>query len=198
MKKFLALAVVLSAVVLAVGTASALDENRFGLYYDRAATIDEIDIAANSQQVLYLVLINPVSEFGSVYLVGGFECTVVPATGDILLGVTFPLNAINVGSVDNLIVGYANEGLPVESGGGTTMATFNILTMGNNPQGYFLLPASPSSHPNTMAYLDHGDSPGLIIDAMPVSGSFDRHVFTFGDYTVDEDRKWGDVKSLYR
>jgi len=198
MKNFLALAVVLSAVFLAAGPAFALDENRFGLYYDRAATIDEIDVAANSQQVLYLVLINPVSEFGSVYLVGGFECTIVPATGDILLGVTFPLFALNIGSVDNRIVGFANEGLPVESGGGTTMATLSILTMGNNPEGYFLLPSSPSSHPNTMAYLDNGDSPGLIIDALPVSGSFDRHVFTFGDYTVDEDRKWGDVKSLYR
>ena len=198
MKKFLALATILSAVVLAVGTASALDENRFGLYYDRAATIDEIDIAANSQQVLYLVLINPVSEFGNVYLVGGFECSIVPATGDILLGVTFPLNAINVGTIENLIVGYANEGLPVEYGGGTTLATLSILTMGNNPEGYFLLPASPSSHPNTMAYLDLGDSPGLIIDAQPVSGSFDRHVFTFGDYTVEETRKFGDVKSLYR
>ncbi len=121
----------------------------------------------------------------------------MPATGDILLGVTFPLNAINVGSVDNLVVGYST-GLPVESGGGTTLATLSILTMGNNPEGEFLLPASPSSHPNTMAYLDLGDSPGLIIDALPVSGSFDRHVFTFGDYTVDEDRKWGDVKSLYR
>jgi len=198
MKKFLALAVVLSAVILAAGTTSALDENRFGLYYDRAATIDEIDVAANSQQVLYLVLINPVGEFGSIYLVGGFECSIVPATGDILLGVAFPLNAINIGSVDNLIVGYDNQGLQVASGGGTTLATFSILTMGNNPEGYFLLPASPSSHPNTMAYLDLGDSPGLIIDALPVSGSFERHVFTFGDYTVDEDRKWGDVKSLYR
>jgi len=199
MRKFLALAALIAAVVLVTGTACALDENRFGLYYDRAATIDEIDIATNSQQVLYLVLINPVSDFGAVQVVGGFECSIVPAAGDFLLGVTFPLDAINVnGSVDNLIVGYAHHGLSVEPGGGTTLATLSILALGNNPEGYFLRPASPASSPNTMGYLDLGNSETLHVFALPVSGSFDRPVFTFGDYTVDEDKKWGDVKSLYR
>ena len=198
MKKYLALSVILSAIVLAAGAASALDENRFGLFYDRAATIDEIDIAANSQQVLYLVLINPVSDFGSVQVVGGFECSIVPASGDVLLGVSFPLDAINVlGSADNMMVGYA-QGLPVDSGGGTTLATLSVMTLGNNPEGYFIQPASPASYPNTMGYLDLGGSETLHVFALPVSGSYDRHVFTFGDYTVDEVRMFGDVKLLYR
>ncbi len=198
MKKLLALSVILSVIVLAAGVASALDENRFGLFYDQAATIDEIDIAANSQQVLYLVLINPISDFGSVQVVGGFECSIVPATGDVLLGVTFPLEAINVyGSADNMMVGYS-QGLQVASGGGTTLATLNVLTMGNNPEGYCIQPASPASYPNTMGYLDLGNSETLHVFALPVSGSYERHVFTFGDYTVDEVRKFGDVKLLYR
>lgn len=198
MKTSLALVVLLSAAALTAGPAAALDNNRFGLYYDQAATIDEIDVAANSQHALYLVLLNPVSDFGDVQLVGGFECSIVPATGDFLLGVTYPLDALNLNScADNLVVGYV-QGLPVGSGGGTTLATFSVLTMGNNPEGYYLQPASPASHPNKISYLDLGSSQTLIVDALPVSGSHDRPVFTFGDYTVDEDRKWGDVKSLYR
>ena len=107
MKKFLALGTLLAAATLAASPASALDDNRFGLFYDRAATIDEIDIAANSQQVLYLVLINPVSDFGNVQLVGGFECAIIPASGDFLLDVSFPLEAINLnGAADDLA---ANE-----------------------------------------------------------------------------------------
>ena len=198
MKKFLAFSVLVSAVALCAVAPAAVDENRFGLFYDQAATIDEIDIAANSQQYLYLVLINPVSDFGAVQMVGGFECSIIPATGDYLLGVTFPLNAINIaGSSDNLIVGYA-EALPVQTGGGTTLATISVLTLGNNPEGYFLQPASPAFLPNTMAFLDISSSDRLHVTSLPVSGSFERPVFTFGDYTVDENRQWGGVKSLYR
>jgi hypothetical protein len=196
MKKFLALGALLSAAVLLGGPATALDDNRFGLYYDRAATIDEIDIAANSQQFLYLVLINPVSDFGNVRLVGGFECAIVPASGDYLLGVTFPLQALNIGDPDNMVVGYSH-GLPVESSG-TTLATVSVLTLGNNPEGYYLQPATGSSIPNSLVYLDAGGSEALLVDALPVSGSFDVPVFTFGDYSIEEDKKWGDVKSLYR
>lgn len=198
MKKSLALSVLLAVTGFAIGVSAAVDENRFGLFYDQAATIDEIDITANSHQALYLVLINPVSDRGSVQTVGGFECSIVPASGDFLMGVTFPLDAINAyGSSDNLMVGYA-QGLSVISGGGTTLATISVLTMGNNPDGYKLQPASPSSMPNKMAFLDLGGGEGLIVNALPVSGSHDLPVFTFGDYTVDENRQWGNVKSLYR
>jgi len=197
MKKFLALGALLAAVALFAGPATALDDNRFGLYYDQAATIDEIDITANSQQVLYLVLINPVSDFGNVRLVGGFECLIVPASGDYLLGVTFPLEALNLnGRPDDLVVGYS-QGLQVDSNG-TTLATVSVLTLGNNPEGYHLQPATGASIPNSLVYLDMGGSEALLVDALPVSGSFEVPVFTFGDYSIEEDRKWGDVKSLYR
>jgi len=199
MKTFLALTALSAVLVLSAGPAAALSENLFGLYYDQAATIDEINISPNSQQVLYLVLINPVSAYGGVSLVGGFECSITPAAGDFLLGVTFPLDAINVnGSVDNLMVGYSNPGLPVASGNGTTLATLTVLTVGNNPEGYLLQPASPASYPNTMGYLSMGSSETLHVYATPTSGSYDQPVFTFGEYTVKEDRMWGDVKSLYR
>jgi hypothetical protein len=196
MKNFIALLAFLAVGPLAAGVAASLDENRLGLYYDQAATIDEIDIAANSQQVLYLVLINPVSSSGNVTLVGGFECGILPAPGDYLLGATFPLEAINVGgTADDMVVGYS-QGLPVVSGGGTTLATVSVLTMGNNPEGYYLQPAAGAVIPNSMVYLDLGGSE--VVNALPVSGSFDLPVFTFGDYSVEEGKNWGGVKSLYR
>ena len=198
MKTFLALAALLAVSTVPADSVSALSENLFGLYYDQAATIDEIEISPNSQHVLYLVVINPVSANGGVQMIGGFECSILPSTGDFLLGVAFPLDAINIyGSADNMMVGYT-QGLQVASGNGTTLATVTVLTMGNNPEGYYLQPASPSSHPNKMAYLDLSSSEGLIVDVLPVSGSNDLPVFFFGDYTVEEDRKWGDVKSIYR
>lgn len=196
MKKFLALEALLISAVLLAGPASALDDNRFGLFYDQAATIDEIDVAANSQQVLYLVLINPVSDFGNVRMVGGFECGIVPASGDYLLDVSFPLQAMNIGTPEDMMVGF-QQGLQVESSG-TTLATLSVLTLGNNPEGYYLQPASIPSIPNSLVYLDFGGSEPLLVDALPVSGSFDRPVFTFGDYSVEEDKNWGGVKSLYR
>lgn len=197
MKKFLALGALLAAVALAASPTMAIDDNRFGLFYDRAATIDEIDITANTQQILYLVLINPVSDFGNVQLVGGFECAVVPASGDILMGVEFPLDAFNLtGTAEDLVVGYA-QGLPVESSG-TTLATLSVLTMGNNPEGYYLQPAPSGTNPNSLAYLDLGSPEATIVAAEPISGSFDRPVFTFGDYSVEEGKMWGEVKSIYR
>jgi hypothetical protein len=198
MKKSLALLALVFVLATVCGASAALDENRLGLFYDQAATIDEIDIAANSQQYLYLVLINPVSDLGTVQVVGGFECSIVPATGDYLLGVTFPLEAVNVGgSSENIVVGYAGA-LPISSAEGTVLATLSVLTMGNNPEGYFLQPPASPSLPNKMAYLDMGIPETLIVEAVPVSGSHDRPVFTFGDYTVEENKQWGDVKSLYR
>jgi hypothetical protein len=198
MKTYLALLALLAMGPLPAGAAASLDENRFGLYYDQAATIDEIDIAANSQQVLYLVLINPVNGGGNVTHVGGFECAVRPASGDFLLGVTFPLDALNInGTPEDMVVAY-NQGLPVTAGGGTTLATLSVLTLGNNPEGYYLEPATGASIPNSLVYLDMGGSRPQIVDALPVSGSFDLPVFTFGDYSVDEEKNWGGVKSLYR
>ena len=134
---------------------------------------------------------------GNVQLVGGFECAIIPASGDFLLDVSFPLEAINLnGAADDLVVAY-NQGLPVESSG-TTLATLSVLTMGNNPEGYYLQPASGSSIPNSLTYLDMGGPEVILVDAEPISGSFDRPVFTFGDYSVEEDKRWGEVKSLYR
>lgn len=198
MKKILVLMAVVCVLASTGGAAAALEENQLGLFYDQAATIDEVDIAANSQQYLYLVLINPVSDLGTVQGVGGVECSIVPAMGDYLLGISFPVSSVNIGSsLEEIQVGFSSA-LPVVSPEGTVLATLSVFTMGNNPEGYFLRPPSIPALPNKMAYLDMAEEFGLPVEAVPVSGSHDRPVFTFGDYTIEENRQWGNVKSLYR
>ncbi len=190
-------------VICAMSGPVAAKDNALGLFYDSNASINEIEISPNSTHSLYLVLLNPVNEefdgggTRDVDYVWAFECAVEPPGGDLLLDVAFPMPAVNLGSTDNMVVGYA-EPISVSSQRSATLATFSVLTMGNSPVGYRLVPASPASHSNTMAYIDAEDPDDNIVDMVPVSGSHDKPVFTFGDYTIEEDAKWGAVKALYR
>ena len=50
---------------------------------------------------------------------------------------------------------------------GETILTLSVLSMGNNADGYQLVPASPASHAGTMAYLDAEDPDDNIVDMIP-------------------------------
>jgi hypothetical protein len=203
MTKFLARAALLAAVLILPAAAAAHDPNLLGLFYDAGATVDELPIDPYTQHDLYLVLLNPVNDgFGNgglrdVKFVSGFECGIVPPSGDYLLGVDFPLPAINVGSADNLLVGFGNA-LPVGRSRAATLATVHVLSIGNNRAGYRLSLASPPSLAGSMAYLDAEDTVDKLVGMMPVSGAFDRPVFWFGNWHVKEQALWGEVKSLFR
>ena len=203
MTKFLARAALTAAVLIPPAAVTASDPNLLGLFYDTGATVNELPIDANSQHDLYLVLLNPVNDgFGgggtrAVKFVSGFECGIVPPAGDFLLGVDFPLPAINVGSLDNLLVGFGG-GLPVGRSRATTLATVHVLSTGNNRAGYKLSLASPPSLAGSMAYLDAEDTGDNLVGMMPVSGAFDRPVFWFGNWHTKEQALWGEVKSLFR
>jgi len=192
----------LIALLLPAGSVWALD-NELGLYYDDSATVDEIEISPNSTHSLYLVLRNPVNEnfdgggTRDVDYVWGFECAIVPPGGDILLGVSFPTQTINIGDTGNVVAGFQNA-VPVSSQRAAMLATFSVLTMGNNPDGYKLVPTITPSLPNTMAYVDFDDPEGNLVNMVPSSGSNDRPVFIFGDYSLEEAQAWGAVKALYR
>jgi len=204
------LPLLLLTTVSVVG-AWAFDDNLIGLFYDTDASIHEVEVSANSTHLLYLVLLNPVNEdydggsVRDVEYVSGFECAILHPSGDVLLGMTFPTEGLNLGTPENIVAGFATA-VPVTSQRVAVLATLSVLTMGDNPEGYRLVPTEAPSHPNTMAYVDSEDPDGEvpdpevdnIVDMMPTSGSFDRPVFTFGDYTVDETAKWGEVKALYR
>ncbi len=191
------------AAALPAGATLALDDNVLGLYYDADASIHEVEVAPNSTHSLYLVLLNPVNEdfdgggIRDVEYVSGFECAIEHPSGDMLLGMTFPTQGLNLGTPENIVAGFATA-VPVSSQRAAMLATLTVLTMGNNPEGYRLVPTAAATHANTMAYVDSDDPDDNIVDMAPVSGSFDRPVFTFGDYTVDRVAKWGEVKSLYR
>lgn len=199
----LRLTVLSTLVLLAPVVGHAYDPNLLGIYYDAAATIDEITIDPNSQHALYLVLLNPVNDgFGGagsrdVGFVGGFECGIETAGGDLLLSVEFPLPAVNVGSNDNLIVGYGSA-LPVGSNRAATLATLRVLSFGNNRDGYLLSPSSPQSLAGVMAYIDAEDTGDNLVGMLPVSGAFDQPVFWFGEWHARESAQWGEVKSLFR
>ncbi|MBK8166791.1 MAG: hypothetical protein IPK64_12680 [bacterium] len=199
-----ALSLLVAAVLLPNATpVRAAQTNALGIFYDSEATIDEISIGANSQHVLYLVLLNPVNDAfaGSstrdVRQVSGFECGIDPPTGDFLLGVDFPLPAVNVGSTGNLIVGFAGA-VPVGTAGTAVLATLRVLSFGDNRDGYLLGTASPPSIPGMMAYVDAEDTDDDLVGMMPASGAFERPVFWFGNWHVRENAQWGAVKSLYR
>ncbi len=189
--------------LVAVDHGFAQQENLLGLFYDHEASIDEYEISGAGQHSLYLVLMSPVNNdfdgggMQAVSYVGGFECSITPASGDVLLSTTYPLDALNVGDTTNQVVGFGS-GLPVDSNNMVTLATFEVFSMGNNPEGYRLSPVSPSSLPNTMAYLDFQDPDNNLVDMAPASGSYDRPVFIFGDYSVEEEQSWGSVKSLFQ
>lgn len=201
MKSFLAPAtsVFLLLLIFLAAISSWAADNQVGLFYDSDAEINEIEVTPNSTHSLYLVLLDPVNESfdggGSrdVEFVGGFECAVEAPTGDILLDLTLAVAGTNVGSTDDIRAGFGTP-VPVSSDRAATLATFSVLTMGNSPEGYRLTPFSLGT---VMAYVDNEDMSELI-EMQPVSGAFDRPVFTFGDYTIDENAKWGEVKALFR
>ncbi len=193
-----------AALLVAGAAATAQDANLLGLYYDSSATVDEIEISPNTQHVLYLVLHNPVNESfdgggrRDVALVSGFECGLLPPSGDYLLGVEFPQLALNMGSTDNIIAGFA-DGVPVAGGSRTALlASLSVLSSGNNPTGWRLSPATPASLPGGVGYGDAEDPEDNLVDMLPVGGRFDQAVFWFGDWHVEEARQWGEVKALFR
>lgn len=202
MRTIPALILLLAALLLPSRAAATSDPNALGLFYDASGTIDQVSIDANTMQVLYLVLLNPVNDdfdgtTRDVAFVSGFECGLVPPSGDFLLGVDFPAAAVNVGSTSNLIVGYG-AAVPVGSGRAATLASVRVLTFGNNRQGYRLALASPPSLAGSLAYVDAEDPVANLVGMMPVSGSFDRAVFCFGDWKLREQAPWGEIKSLFR
>lgn len=179
------------------------EDNQLGIFYDTAATVHEVEVSPNSMHALYLVLLNPVNDdYGDggsrdVDFVDGFECAVEAPSGDILLDLTFPSPAINVGTVDNIRVGFA-PAVPVSHQRAATLATLSVLTLGNSPVGYRLAPFTPAALPSAMAYVDSEDPVEGLVEMRPVSGSFTEPVFTFGDYTIEENARWGEVKVLFR
>jgi len=111
--------------------------------------------------------------------------------------VTFPTQTVNIGNTSNIVAGFQSA-IRVSGQRAAMLATVSVLTLGDNPEGYRLVPTVTPSLPNTMAYVDYDDPDENLVDMVPASGSHDRPVFTFGTYNLAKNQAWGAVKALYR
>ena len=191
MFKFLLL--LLSALLLCGPAIAVIDanENVIGVYFDQDADSDCLEsVSMNSQIPCYIVLTNPT--FSDLY---GFELGFDYGDGLIHLGTTLAISeSINVGSGENLIVGF---GTPTTTQTATLLATLDMLYI------------DATNSPTTMSL--HGSSPSTLDSAYPavlLSGSevlsmavhnpeF-RYQMNGACSYVATNAAWDEVKSLYR
>ncbi len=165
-----------------------------GLYADSDATIAQVEVSGG-QLNLYLVARDPVDNSGGTPSnLHGFEARLsFQSSSDFVMDATFPVDVVNVGTLDNLIVGFG-EPLPV-SGSTVVVASFVIYTSGQKEANIFLGPTTPASVPGHLALLD-GDFNLMAMD--PVSGDAQRPVFYINSTGSIENASWGTAKIMYR
>lgn len=146
--------------------------------------------------------------------INGFECRFV-AEGDVtLLGLHFPVDAIDAGTNGNTVVGFA-EPVPVV-GGTALLATLEMFlhTPGSEPAdlkrsplpcdgatGFvYMLPTRPtSSIEGVMAYLDADDPDDPLVAAYNAWGFPEGLALLLEVVPVaTEQQTWGTIKTLYR
>ncbi|MCB1185095.1 hypothetical protein KDM41_16845 [bacterium] len=180
----------------------------------------------NSVQTLDLYICNPVNpEFGDtgprpVQNIGGFELKLLPEPGVTILSVTYPVNAVNVGLGNDLVVGFA-ESVPVADGG-AVVATIEVLVGAFPPEDLHPYPPGGPCYlqvpfttgvsvgvtdrpaiPGRLAYVDNDDPTNPIV-GMPLDQVL-TEPFLLQGFVVTEDEpvatsdvEWGGIKALYR
>jgi FlgD Ig-like domain len=92
-----------------------------------------------------VVLLNPTWD-----CVSGFEFSFQHPTNCILLGTTFPVDAINVGDQNNMIVGYATPNQAIDDR--ILLCTIQLFVIDPSPGDFFVGPPEPASIEGQMAY----------------------------------------------
>jgi hypothetical protein len=173
---------------------------------------------------LYIYLENPVNpsydgaQVHPVTEIGGFECKLTATEDAILLDRRFPVDAIDVGQGDTMIVGFGQP-VPVDAEGVAVVAEIDVfLGAGDgapkSPPGekasplpcdsanafLWMDPAYPPSIPDHMAYLDANDP-----DNDPLVPAFRRYSYEdWPDFMMEsttvasESSTWDGVKAIYR
>jgi hypothetical protein len=188
------LALLAGCCLLAFCGPTFAQDNRIGLFSDAAATINQVD-GASGQLNLYMVALNPTDGGRPLATIRGFEARITfKSLADFVLAANFPVNVINVGSLDNLIVGYG-EPLPV-SGSAAVIATVAVYTAGQPESNIFLGPSDPPSMAGYMTLLD-GEFNLVFME--PASGDPGVPVFYVNSSGPPlESLSWGTAKSLFR
>ncbi len=147
MKKLI---VLLMVMVMATSAFAIIDpdDDMMGLYFDMEADNPEVMGALPySTNVMYLVITNP--SFDALY---GFEAGyTMEGPGQVLSTVFANPQALNVGTADNMIVGF---GSPTVTAPVTLLATISVLYM--------------SSTNEAVAFTLHGTNPSSVDPMYPV------------------------------
>ncbi|MCP4290808.1 MAG: hypothetical protein GY780_03115 [bacterium] len=147
MKKLI---VLLMVMVMATSAFAIIDpdDDMMGLYFDMEADNPEVMGALPySTNVMYLVITNP--SFDALY---GFEAGyTMEGPGQVLSTVFANPQALNVGTADNMIVGF---GSPTATAPVTLLATISVLYM--------------SSTNEAVAFTLHGTNPSSVDPMYPV------------------------------
>lgn len=149
---------------------------------------------------LYFVMYYPHTPSGTI---GGYEFSwrLHPGLSNpLILSITYPPDALNIGTSSNLIVGL---GSPYDFSGFThrLLVTLTVFfhAAPSGPEHMYLGPSDPSSLPGYMAYWDY-DDPAKVLPMWPnsVDYSYDNPVFYFGTGVAAETQAWGRVKALFQ
>jgi len=194
---FCTLARIILIFALAVLPAVSAEGSQYGtvgLFSDTSATVNQIE-ASGGQLPLYLVAMDPADDMGQTpSSLTGFEGRIsFEAVGDFVMQVQFPVDVINIGSDDNLIVGF---GTPIPlSGSSVVLATVLVYTQGGPESNIFLGPASPASVPGYMVVVDDSFA---MLPMEPASGDAGRPVFFINSQGYQTSATWGAAKIQYR
>jgi len=142
-KQMKTMLILLCTVLMATSALATIDNDpdSMGFYFDLAAESPCLDgVAPYATVDLYLILTNPSTD--AVY---GFEAGLTFVGNAMLLSSTInSINCINVGTIDNMIVGFGD---PTMTTPATLLVTFEVLyidtTMG--PVDFYLHGSEPSS-----------------------------------------------------
>ncbi len=165
MSKFIWISVFFSVLIGAVpalgGLADCLDPDLLAFRMPNGDITDTIPVF--NPTWFELVVLNP-----SKAEIWGFEMSwTYPVDKLFPLMITFPVPAINIGTITNLIVGFAS---PVVTGDDpAVIARIDILTISSEQIDFRCAPAAPPSIPGKMIYLD-SDFGFVVME--PISGDF--------------------------
>ncbi len=192
MKKLI---VLLMVMVMATSAFAIVDpdDDMMGLYFDMNADNPEVMGALPySTNVMYLVITNP--SFDALY---GFEAGyTMEGPGQVLSTVFANPQALNVGTADNMIVGYGSPSVTTPV---TLLATISVLYMSstNEAVSFTLHGTNPSSvdpmYP--VVLLANGIESGYGLSAAdgPAAG-----INLVESVVATDEVTFGGIKSLYR
>jgi hypothetical protein len=209
MKKLLFVVSALAAFsLLAPSSGFAQWENKIGIYTTAVAPESggtSMTLAASTPTNIYFVLTNPMNGGQEVQSVEAFEFKVAynPSATFFKLAESFPVDALNVGTAPEYVVGYAS---PVAVGADRqiTLMTWQCMILTPTQHDLFIeLPSIPSLA-GSLAYQDADALSGdLLVAATSSSNDYAAKVFSFNpaageEPIATENESFGNVKALFR